>query len=39
MQWSREGVQPILQIRASAASNDWGKNYHKYILGAYKKAA
>lgn len=39
MQWSREGVQPILQIRASAASNDWEQNYQQYILGAYKKAA
>lgn len=39
MQWSREGVQTILQIRASAASNDWEKNYQKYILGAYRKAA
>ena len=39
MQWSREGVQPILQIRASSASNDWQLNWEKYILGAYQKAA
>lgn len=39
MQWSREGVQPILQIRAAAASNDWQLNWQKYILGAYQKAA
>lgn len=39
MQWSREGVQPILQIRASSASTDWQLNWEKYILGAYQKAA
>lgn len=39
MQWSREGVQPILQIRASSASNDWQLNWEKYILGAYQRAA
>jgi hypothetical protein len=39
MQWSREGVQPILQIRAASASNDWQLNWGKYILGAFQKAA
>jgi hypothetical protein len=39
MQWSREGVQPILQIRAAADSNDWELNWQKYVLGAYQKAA
>ncbi len=39
MQWSREGVQPILQIRAASVSNDWQLNWQKYILGAYQKAA
>ena len=39
MQWSREGVQPILQIRAASASNDWQLNWGKYILGAYQKVA
>jgi len=39
MQWSRKGVQPILQIRASSASNDWQSNWKKYILGAYQKVA
>ncbi len=39
MQWSREGVQPILQIRAASSSNDWNKNWEKYILNAYLKAA
>ncbi len=39
MQWSREGVQPILQIRGASASNDWQLNWEKYILGAYQKAA
>ena len=38
MQWSREGVQPILQIRGASASNDWQLNWEKYILGAYQKA-
>ncbi len=39
MRWSREGVQPILQIRSAYASNDWQLNWEKYILGAYHKAA
>ena len=39
MQWSREGVHSILQIRAASASNDWDKNWEKYVLGAYKTAA
>ncbi len=25
MRWSREGLDPILQIRAAIASNDWAK--------------
>jgi len=37
MQWSREGVHPILQIRAAVASNDWLLNWKEYILGAYQK--
>lgn len=39
MQWSREGVHSILQIRAASASNDWDQNWEKYVLGAYKIAA
>jgi hypothetical protein len=37
MQWSREGVHPILQIRAAVTSNDWLLNWKEYILGAYQK--
>ena len=39
MKWSREGVHPLLQIRAEIASNDWCLNFEKYILGAYAKTA
>ena len=39
MKWSREGVHPLLQIRAEIASNDWCINYENYILGAYAKTA
>lgn len=39
MQWSRDGVQSILQIRAATASNDWDENWEQYILGSIQKAA
>lgn len=39
MQWSRNGLHPILQIRASRASNDWAENWEDYIVKAYHKAA
>ena len=39
MQWSREGVHPILQIRAAVTSNDWLLNWKEYILGAYQKTS
>lgn len=39
MQWTREGVHPILQIRAAVASNDWITNWEPCIMGAYAKAA
>tara|TARA_B110000908_G_C10202179_1_gene425881 strand:- start:183 stop:1520 length:1338 start_codon:yes stop_codon:yes gene_type:complete len=38
MQWSRAGAHPILQIRASIASNEWCLNWEKYVVGAYQKA-
>lgn len=31
MRWSREGLDPILQIRAAIASNDWNKNWRTVI--------
>jgi len=39
MQWSREGLHPVLQLRAIIASNDWNGNWEKYVLEAYKKVA
>jgi len=39
MRWSREGVHPLLQIRAEIASSEWAVNYENYILGAYAKVA
>ena len=39
MQWPREVVQSIPQIRASAAGNDWVQNCQKYILKAYQNVA
>jgi hypothetical protein len=39
MQWSREGVHAILQIRAASASNDWDRHWESYVLNAYPKAA
>lgn len=38
MQWSREGLHTVLQLRAAIASNDWNVNWENYILGAYPKA-
>lgn len=31
MRWSREGLDPILQIRAAIASNDWCKNWQTIV--------
>jgi hypothetical protein len=31
MRWSREGLDPILQIRAAIASNDWDKNWRTVV--------
>jgi len=39
MKWSRDGVHPLLQIRAEIESNDWCMNYENYILGAHAKTA
>jgi hypothetical protein len=34
MRWSREGVHPLLQVRASCASNDWYYFGSQYVLNA-----
>jgi len=34
MRWTREGVHPLLQLRAFIASNDWCVNWQEKILGA-----
>lgn len=31
MRWSREGLDPILQIRAAISSNDWDKNWKTVV--------
>jgi len=39
MKWSREGVHPLLQIRASCASNDWLIFGANYVLNATTQIA
>ncbi len=39
MRWTREGVHPLLQLRAFIASNDWCINWQEKILGAMTKQA
>lgn len=39
MKWSRDGVHPLLQIRASCASNDWYYFGSQYILNAVTQNA
>jgi hypothetical protein len=34
MRWSREGIEPILQVRAAIASNDWNKIWKTAILNS-----
>ena len=34
MRWSREGLDPILQIRAAIASDDWRKNWKTIVASA-----
>ena len=31
MRWSREGLDPILQLRAAIASNDWDLNWKTVV--------
>jgi hypothetical protein len=39
MRWTRDGVHPLLQLRASIASNDWCVNWQEKILGAMTNTA
>ncbi len=39
MKWSREGVHPLLQVRASCASNDWSDFGRQYVLKAITQKA
>ena len=39
MKWSREGVHPLLQVRASCASNDWVCFGANYVLNATTQKA
>ena len=39
MKWTREGVHPLLQIRAAIASNDWNIYGDAYVLNATTQAA
>jgi len=39
MKWSRKGVHPLLQVRASCASNDWYYFGSKYVLSAVTQRA
>jgi hypothetical protein len=39
MRWTREGVHPLLQVRAYIASNDWYSNWQEQILGAMANPA
>ncbi|MEN8904476.1 MAG: hypothetical protein ABF289_00800 [Clostridiales bacterium] len=34
MRWSREGINPILQLRAAIYSNDWISKWRSVILNA-----
>ena len=39
MRWTREGLHPLLQVRAFIASNDWCVSWQEKILGAMTNAA
>ena len=39
MQWSREGLHPVLQLRAAIASHDWNMNWESYIMATYHNAS
>ncbi len=39
MIWSREGVQPLLQIRAAIHSKEWNQRWEHTVLSGLKNAA
>lgn len=39
MIWSREGVQPLLQVRAAIHSKEWSQRWENTVLSGLKKAA
>jgi hypothetical protein len=39
MRWSRAGIHPLLQVRASYASNDWSRFGTQYVLRAMTQEA
>jgi hypothetical protein len=39
MIWSREGVQPLLQVRAAIYSNEWSRRWENTVLSGLKNAA
>lgn len=39
MIWSREGVQPLLQVRAAMHSNEWNHRWENTVLSGLKNAA
>ncbi len=39
MRWTREGIQPLLQIRAAIFSNEWVENWKNYIMPALSQTA
>ena len=39
MRWTREGLHPLMQIRATIASNDWSENWETIVCGATLKQA
>ena len=34
MRWSREGLDPLLQLRAAIGSNDWDKIWKTAVMNA-----
>ena len=34
MRWSREGLDPLLQLRAAIGSNDWDKIWRTAVMNA-----
>lgn len=39
MRWTREGVHPLLQIRAAISSKEWASNWKNYIIPALPNLA